>query len=211
MKCFKKQLDLAWEIKDTASELDSYDNIGMQCFYMGNMQSAKYYHSRMMEARKEPPDSEIRQYRHKLIGRMKGKLKKINEKNLKDIIKAQFKRNYDKSPERETIRETDFAAATTRFYTKSRQGSRQQNHDFDNQRAVTAITHSRGFEKYSQPEKLLSPDPADLSLSDLPSLENANIFENKPDPRKELPKCPELIMYLNKQISVFFIIFYLSK
>eukprot|EP00826_Nyctotherus_ovalis_P009407 TRINITY_DN12483_c0_g5_i1.p1 TRINITY_DN12483_c0_g5~~TRINITY_DN12483_c0_g5_i1.p1 ORF type:complete len:224 (-),score=65.19 TRINITY_DN12483_c0_g5_i1:533-1204(-) len=53
---FKKQLQLAWYCfqgdsrseEDAVNELDAYDSIGMQYYYLKNIDKARYYHNRMM-------------------------------------------------------------------------------------------------------------------------------------------------------------------
>ena len=45
--CFKKQLELSWcSKKMKATELKSYDNIGMAFYYLNELDKATYYHNR---------------------------------------------------------------------------------------------------------------------------------------------------------------------
>lgn len=44
---------LAWFRKDKKTELESYDNIGLAYYYLGDINKAIYYHNRMMNKRFE--------------------------------------------------------------------------------------------------------------------------------------------------------------
>lgn len=58
---FKKQLQYAMHLNDKESELSSYDSIGMQYFYKGELEKAKYYHDRMVRGKVEKQScSELR-------------------------------------------------------------------------------------------------------------------------------------------------------
>jgi len=61
VKCYKKQIELAWVLNDKDSELRAYDNIGIQYFYLGNRDKAKYYHERMISGKVEKPKSEVKE------------------------------------------------------------------------------------------------------------------------------------------------------
>jgi len=61
IKCYKKQIEIAWAIGDKVSELRAYDNIGIQYFYLGNREKAKYYHERMLYGRSEGVKSKIKE------------------------------------------------------------------------------------------------------------------------------------------------------
>jgi hypothetical protein len=41
-------LRLTWYMKDTDKELKAYDLIGVQYFYMGNLEKANFYHNKML-------------------------------------------------------------------------------------------------------------------------------------------------------------------
>lgn len=56
---FKKQIEVAWILENRDSELRAYDHIGMQYFYLGNHQRAKYYHLRFLCGRYEK-DTELK-------------------------------------------------------------------------------------------------------------------------------------------------------
>lgn len=44
----KKQLQLAWHLHDTVSELEAYDSMGIEHYYLRDINRASYYHNRMM-------------------------------------------------------------------------------------------------------------------------------------------------------------------
>lgn len=48
IKCYKKMIEMAWILSNRAAELRGYDHIGIQYFYLGNKEKAKYYHERMI-------------------------------------------------------------------------------------------------------------------------------------------------------------------
>jgi tetratricopeptide (TPR) repeat protein len=60
IKCYKKQIEIAWILNDKVSELRAYDNIGIQYFYLGNREKAKYYHERMLYGRSEAFCTDVR-------------------------------------------------------------------------------------------------------------------------------------------------------
>ncbi len=45
--------------------MQCYDLIGMQYFYLNNLDKASYYHERMMAGRREPENSDMRNQRHR--------------------------------------------------------------------------------------------------------------------------------------------------
>lgn len=57
---FLKMLQIAWLVNNTEFELKSYDMIGLEYFYMNNLERANYYHTRSISGIKEPKDSEMR-------------------------------------------------------------------------------------------------------------------------------------------------------
>lgn len=60
IKCFKKMIEMAWILKDVNMELRAYDHIGIQYFYLGNKEKARYYHERMIYGITEPDDSKVK-------------------------------------------------------------------------------------------------------------------------------------------------------
>ena len=60
VKQFKKMLQLAWQEGDIAMEMQSYDNLSMDYFYLGELQKSKYYHDRMIRGKVENDHSIIK-------------------------------------------------------------------------------------------------------------------------------------------------------
>ena len=59
--CYKKQIELSWILNNRDFELRGYDNIGIQYYYLGNRDRAKYYHIRMVCGRYEKNKSDIKE------------------------------------------------------------------------------------------------------------------------------------------------------
>ncbi len=85
IKCFKKQLELSWRTNDVAEELKAYESLGMQYYYLGKLDRAKYYNDRCMRGKIEKKDSKIRALyddynRHKTrVGQERVTFKKLKE------------------------------------------------------------------------------------------------------------------------------------
>lgn len=60
IKCYKKQIEVAWVLNKKNSELRALDNIGMQYFYLNDKSKAKYYHNRFLNGRIEKDESSIK-------------------------------------------------------------------------------------------------------------------------------------------------------
>ena len=60
IKCFKKMLEIAWQIDNVDDEMNAYEMIGLQYYYLNDLERSKYYHSRMQRGRQETKDSKIR-------------------------------------------------------------------------------------------------------------------------------------------------------
>ena len=58
---FVKMLQTAWLLKDTRKELLAYDMIGLQYYYLGEMEHANYYHQKLMNGAVEKVGSELRE------------------------------------------------------------------------------------------------------------------------------------------------------
>ena len=84
---FKKQIEVAWVIDDRISELRGYDYIGIQYFYLGNHQRAKYYHMRFLSGRYEK-ETEIKKRTRDAFLEKNFNFFNINEKG-EYIIKQQ--------------------------------------------------------------------------------------------------------------------------
>jgi tetratricopeptide (TPR) repeat protein len=60
IKCYKKQIEVAWVLNKKHAELRALDNIGMQYFYLNDKSKAKYYHNRFLKGRVEKDESSIK-------------------------------------------------------------------------------------------------------------------------------------------------------
>ena len=47
IKCFKKLLEFAWIKGNYAAEMQAYDKISINYFYLCDLEKAKYYNERM--------------------------------------------------------------------------------------------------------------------------------------------------------------------
>jgi len=61
---------LAWFRKDRKIELESYDNIGLAHYYLGDINKAIYYHNRMMDKRLEGDTQEKRWNNQTIINKL---------------------------------------------------------------------------------------------------------------------------------------------
>lgn len=43
IKCFKKQLEISWSKSDYEGEMNAYDKIAINYFYLSDLEKAKYY------------------------------------------------------------------------------------------------------------------------------------------------------------------------
>lgn len=43
IKCFKKQLEMAWSKEDYPNEMFAYDKIAINYFYLSDLEKSKYY------------------------------------------------------------------------------------------------------------------------------------------------------------------------
>eukprot|EP01016_Furgasonia_blochmanni_P005556 TRINITY_DN12162_c0_g3_i1.p1 TRINITY_DN12162_c0_g3~~TRINITY_DN12162_c0_g3_i1.p1 ORF type:complete len:202 (+),score=23.66 TRINITY_DN12162_c0_g3_i1:2-607(+) len=69
---FTKSLQCSWLLKMQKYELLAYDHIGIQHFYLGDVEKARSYHQRMMDCQVEPVDSPLRKLGiSKLLSRSK--------------------------------------------------------------------------------------------------------------------------------------------
>lgn len=57
---FVKSLQTAWLLEDRRSELRAYDAIGLQYYYMGQIEDANFYHEKMMNGDMEKQNSDLR-------------------------------------------------------------------------------------------------------------------------------------------------------
>lgn len=70
---YKKMLQLSWDIKSLKYEFLAYDSIGLQYFYLGDIERARYYHERMWRGIAEDDKSAVRK-----ISEQKLKIKRKN-------------------------------------------------------------------------------------------------------------------------------------
>jgi len=69
---YKKQLQLAYSLKDTMNELDAYDNMGLAYYYMGNVNKSIFYHNRMMSGKLEE-DTDVKKWNIMLLEKDRNK------------------------------------------------------------------------------------------------------------------------------------------
>ena len=58
--CFKKMLQIAWYHNDADAELQAYDYIGAEYYYMSDLTRAKFYNDKVCFGEIEHPDSIVR-------------------------------------------------------------------------------------------------------------------------------------------------------
>ena len=58
---FFKMLELSWVINSKSKELLSYDLIGLQCYYLGDLSLANHFHKKLLQCEIAPNDSNLRQ------------------------------------------------------------------------------------------------------------------------------------------------------
>eukprot|EP00347_Sterkiella_histriomuscorum_P001099 403373330 len=93
IKCFKKQLELAWRHNDAQEELRAYEQLGMQHYYLGNLEKSKYYNDRCMRGKTEKQNSKIRSLYNgynqaKSNYEASGKNERVTFKKLKEILES---------------------------------------------------------------------------------------------------------------------------
>ncbi|CAI2386636.1 unnamed protein product [Moneuplotes crassus] len=96
IRCFKKLLETSWKIEDKYQEARSFDYLGIQYFYLGNIERANYYHSRWLNGSYESNSSNIRRV-YSNISKRKFKYPIVKEsqlyfeteKNVEDLYKSQ--------------------------------------------------------------------------------------------------------------------------
>ena len=60
VSCFRKYLQLAWFNEDLGAELEAYENLSIDYFYIGLMEKAVFYDKKFQEGIFEKPDSDVR-------------------------------------------------------------------------------------------------------------------------------------------------------
>lgn len=95
IKCYKKQIEVAWALNNKPNELRGYDNIGIQYFYLANRDKAKYYHDRMLAGKSEKNgnktsdllDSVVKRFKDKNFNAFYGDDKYKGPKSNEDLTK----------------------------------------------------------------------------------------------------------------------------
>ena len=65
---FGRVLQFSWLVGDKQNELLAYDSIGLQYYYLGNVEHAQYFHFKMMRGEYETEESNLRALGIKKIG-----------------------------------------------------------------------------------------------------------------------------------------------
>ena len=88
---YTKMLQTAWLLKSVDDELFIYDGLGVQHYYLGDLQKSEYYHDRAMKGLAEPLESKIRHIGvQKLLSKLQDgptevvKKKKLRVKTIED-------------------------------------------------------------------------------------------------------------------------------
>ncbi|KAL4450809.1 hypothetical protein ABPG74_011651 [Tetrahymena malaccensis] len=90
---FGKYLECAWYLGDTDAELQAYDLIGMTHYLLGDLDTAKFYHEKMIQNDNEPPESIVKTLNAKKIVE---KLKKLNTEEYIQKMAVSYKKFFAK-------------------------------------------------------------------------------------------------------------------
>eukprot|EP00347_Sterkiella_histriomuscorum_P022582 403337936 len=87
IRCFKKLLENAWDTNDFEAEINSYEGLGIQYYYLGDLKRSQYYTDRMMRGKIEKKDSKIReiyltQLEYRRQDRLKNSVKFVQVKEI---------------------------------------------------------------------------------------------------------------------------------
>jgi hypothetical protein len=77
VRCYKKLLETAWDTCDSEAEIQAYDGLALQYFYLGQVQKTAYYQDRAARGKLEKRDSKVRYMYMQHLAR-KRNLKKRN-------------------------------------------------------------------------------------------------------------------------------------
>ncbi len=95
--CYKKMIEMAWILGNRPVELRGYDHIGIQYFYLGNKEKAKYYHERMIyglyEKESKIKENVIDNFRNKHYNLFNDDKVLIKNNYSNDELKEQFIRH----------------------------------------------------------------------------------------------------------------------
>lgn len=98
---FTKFLQCSWHLKDQNKELLAYDLIGLQYYYLGEIEKSRYYHLKMVSGEVEPENSTLLKLG---VARFLNKKPKNKDKNKKSTFEkhmSQFTDNYFSSSDEE--------------------------------------------------------------------------------------------------------------
>lgn len=201
LKCFKKMLEVAWDNKDVRSELAGYDYIGMQYYYLGDVDKASYYHERMMKAICESSDSLLRKLRGNIESRVVTVGNEAYLNNLKEMLKRQYLKIYS---EQDTLKKTRnfFSEATQKFFSIFQRSGGFTPIETRGVASAGLNTRRHSVEENLHYENIVGASPADLSFLDLPSPHVTNFAGTKQNAEKRKAPCRELIAYINKRRRV---------
>jgi hypothetical protein len=222
LKCFKKELDLAWDTKEIAMEFDAYDNIGLQYYYMGDIVRATFYHDKMMMGTTESPDSVFRKLRPNARFRYGSKSTNALSNNLKEILKRQYKRFYneDEEPVEVQTQKANGFPIPKNYFSQSMQRFFSNQKKFSNAPAeITANQAKTGPNFYSTSyratntnlnsglEQFLGVCPDDLSFNDLPSPNFHHIEMTVNKKSNKIPPSSRAVMAIvSKKFKVFVLV-----
>eukprot|EP00347_Sterkiella_histriomuscorum_P024572 403330650 len=89
IKCYKKLLELAWRLESIQFEIKAYEQLGIQYYYIGNIEKSQYYNDRAMRGKCEKKDSKIRELYDGINHQLKkSESKKVSYKKLKQILES---------------------------------------------------------------------------------------------------------------------------
>jgi hypothetical protein len=95
--CYKKMIELAWILNNRPAELRAYDNIGIQYFYLGDKEKAKYFHERMLyglyEKETKLKENIVENFKNKYYNLFNDDRQLIKQIYSNDELKEQFIRH----------------------------------------------------------------------------------------------------------------------
>jgi hypothetical protein len=95
--CYKKMIELAWILNNRPAELRAYDNIGIQYFYLGDKEKAKYFHERMLyglyEKETKLKENIVENFKNKYYNLFNDDRQLIKQVYSNDELKEQFIRH----------------------------------------------------------------------------------------------------------------------
>ncbi len=220
-----RQRHVRREIKDEACELASYDAIGMEYFYLGDIVRASYYHERMVRAQSEPSTSDIRQHRHNFVFGAPVKAQASAYANASEIYMRELAKNYEAKLSGHSDAAAEVLSRTTqRFFAQQRTALRTACIDLGFAKKRDSMTpYGASPEEIDMGQAIIST-PADLSFDDLPSpYSHSEIYtfkeftetEEQPEGRKQqrsasVLHCPAIVAYIHRKhnVNLFFMLYH---